>query len=69
MCEGYEMGVSDIIFLGAGASASEKAPLQGELFKKYFSSYKNDLNKHPTKKMSARLTKFFEEFFGINGEY
>lgn len=62
------MKVTDIVFFGAGASASEGAPLQGELFKKYFSFYKHELNRLPTKKMSSRLTNFFEDFFGINIE-
>lgn len=49
----------DIIFLGAGASKSENAPLQNELFKKYFSLNKNN----EYEKMNERLSKFFNDFF------
>lgn len=51
------------IFLGAGASKAEGAPLQGELFKEYFSSplYKGDRSV-----MNRELTGFFRDMFGID---
>lgn len=53
--------VENVIFLGAGASGAEKAPLQGQLFEKYFSSNKNE---HV--EMNERLYEFFKDFFAIN---
>ena len=44
------------IFLGAGASAAEGAPLQGELFKKYFSS---ELIQPAHDEMDSALATFF----------
>ncbi len=48
------------IFLGAGASKAEGAPLQGELFQDYFSS---PLFKHSHDSMDRELTDFFLEMF------
>lgn len=52
------------IFLGAGASKAEGAPLQGELFKEYFASalYTHAARSH----MNRELTEFFQEMFGID---
>jgi NAD-dependent SIR2 family protein deacetylase len=47
-----------IVFLGAGASASDGAPIQNSLFQTYFSS-----NPDP---VSASLRKFFIDFYGID---
>ena len=55
--------VETAIFLGAGASKTEGAPLQGELFKEYFSSPEFLANKN---KMNRELTSFFAEMFKIN---
>lgn len=54
--------INDIIFLGAGASAAEGAPLQGELLKEYFRSCQDNGNAE----MNERLTEFFKMFFGVN---
>lgn len=51
------------IFLGAGASKSEGAPLQGELFKQYFSMVKTDTK---FTEMKRELNNFFKEIFFIN---
>jgi len=51
------------IFLGAGASKAEGAPLQGELFHDYFSS---NLYQPKNEKMDKELTEFFSFIFGIN---
>lgn len=55
--------VETAIFLGAGASKTEGAPLQGELFKEYFSS-PDFLAKN--NKMNRELTAFFSEMFKLN---
>lgn len=54
--------VDTAIFLGAGASKTEGAPLQGELFKEYFSSA--DFRKNI--KMNRELSAFFSEMFKLN---
>ena len=51
------------IFLGAGASKTEGAPLQTELFKEYFSS---DGFKRSRSKMDRELAAFFLEMFKLN---
>jgi len=56
------MAINDVIFLGAGASASDGAPIQSELFKNYFSNHYND-------ELSNSLKNFFKDFFGINTEH
>lgn len=53
------MSIEEVIFLGAGASASDGAPIQNELFKSYFSNHNND-------ELSNSLKEFFRDFFGIN---
>jgi hypothetical protein len=52
------------IFLGAGASKAEGAPLQGELFRDYFSS---DVFKRSHDNMDRELATFFLEMFQIDG--
>lgn len=51
------------IFLGAGASKAEGAPLQGELFREYFNT---DLFKNSTDTMDRELATFFAIMFGID---
>ena len=55
--------VDTAIFLGAGASKAEGAPLQGELFKAYFSS---DLFRNSHDEMDRELATFFQEMFQID---
>lgn len=55
--------VDTAIFLGAGASKADGAPLQGELFKEYFSS---DLYKLSSDEMDRELGTFFREMFKID---
>ncbi|HKP36596.1 MAG TPA: SIR2 family protein [Pyrinomonadaceae bacterium] len=50
------------IFLGAGASAAEGAPIQSALFKQYFASP----NVQKESPMYRDLAQFFESVFGIN---
>ena len=55
--------VHTAIFLGAGASKVEGAPLQGELFRQYFSSPLFTGNDEP---MNRELAAFFLEMFQID---
>jgi len=54
------------IFLGAGASKAEGAPLQGELFREYFSS---PAFKHSHDDMDRELATFFQEMFQIDVDH
>jgi len=58
--------VNTAIFLGAGASKAEGAPLQGELFRKYFSS---DLFRNSHADMDRELATFFLEMFHIDVDH
>ncbi|MFH1149496.1 MAG: hypothetical protein V1748_03380 [Actinomycetota bacterium] len=61
------MAKVNAIFLGAGASAPEGAPLQGDLFKEYFKYHRE----HPVESrraMDERLATVFRDFFGIDVE-
>ncbi|MFZ5993500.1 MAG: SIR2 family protein [Thermodesulfobacteriota bacterium] len=60
------MKIEDIIFLGAGASACEGAPLQGDLFREYFRSCQIERDDRLNNEMDQRLVEFFEIFFGID---
>jgi hypothetical protein len=55
--------VDTAIFLGAGASKAEGAPLQGELFADYFSSPSFPRSRG---KMDRELAAFFSEMFGLD---
>ena len=55
--------VDTAIFLGAGASKAEGAPLQGELFGEYFSS---PSFRRSRGLMDRELTQFFKEMFAID---
>src|ERR1035441_7655860 len=55
--------VDTAIFLGAGASKAEGAPLQGELFRDYFSS---DMFRQSQDDMDRELATFFLEMFRID---
>jgi hypothetical protein len=58
------MIIEDVIFLGAGASASEGAPLQGDLFRDYFLLSKQEPQEvHQV--MNQILNSLFRTFFGI----
>src|SRR5262252_6915849 len=57
------------IFLGAGASAAEGAPIQNDLFRQYFKSLKPARRGRPQgteQEMQKELAGFFDEMFGIN---
>lgn len=58
------------IFLGAGASAAEGAPMQKDLFKNYFKSasgmsFMASPSNNPSR-MKKELSEFFRQIFGIN---
>jgi len=48
-----------VIFLGAGASAADGAPMQGQLFSRYFLTQSSG-------RFEPVLAKFFEGFYGID---
>lgn len=59
--------IEDIIFLGAGASRAEGAPLQADLFRDYFKLCKPTAESRAGEKtLYNRMRKFFNDFFGIN---
>lgn len=58
--------VDTAIFLGAGASKAEGAPLQGDLFRDYFSSA---LFKNSNDSMDRELADFFQEMFQIDVDH
>lgn len=55
-----DMAIQEVIFLGAGASAADGAPIQNRLFKDYFEDgpHRDIISNH--------LGRFFRDFFGIN---
>jgi len=57
--------IEDIIFLGAGASASEGAPLKDALFRDYFLLSGED-PQEVHQEMNQMLSSFFSAFFGID---
>jgi hypothetical protein len=54
-----------VVFLGAGASRADGAPLQGELFRDYFLYY-NDRPPDRYHEWDRELATFFLDFFGID---
>ena len=55
-----------VVFLGAGASRADGAPLQGELFRDYFRHYTNQVPGPANHAWDRELATFFEVFFGID---
>lgn len=60
---GIMAAVEDVIFLGAGASASEGAPVQKDLFCEFFRADRKH-SSHPDS--IGRLARFFRDFFGLD---
>jgi len=73
------MNIKDVILLGAGASKSEGAPLQNELFKEFFEYYRRVLKDKQhrlredkdnvwnlSKEQEELIVKYFKNFWGIN---
>lgn len=63
---GELIDMTTAIFLGAGASASEGAPLQSQLFKEYFKSIQGKTDLNPLHSTESRLSSFFNTMFGIS---
>jgi hypothetical protein len=61
----YNSNIENVIFLGAGASKADGAPLQNELFRDYFKLSSENRNSN-SKESHERLKNFFNIFFGIN---
>lgn len=57
------MQIKDVIVLGAGASASEGAPMQSKLFHEFFA---HPSIGHQDNRITERLRRFFRDFFGID---
>lgn len=57
------MAVDEVIFLGAGASAAEGAPVQKDLFSAFFRMNSGDIR---SPESIERLRRFFKQFFGID---
>jgi len=55
-----------VIILGAGASKADGAPLQGELFAKYFHYYRSQPFRRQFHQWDRELATFFDGFFGID---
>jgi len=55
-----------VVFLGAGASRADGAPLQGELFRDYFLHYNDQPRARIYHEWDRELATFFDAFFGID---
>jgi len=65
------MNIKDVIILGAGASKSEGAPLQNELFREFFEYYKQFLKGKVwslSEEQEKLIIEYFKEFWGIDIE-
>jgi len=63
------MNIKNVIILGAGASKSEGAPLQNELFKEFFAYYKHLLKDEMwslSKEQEILIVEYFKKFWGID---
>lgn len=63
------MNIKDVIILGAGASKSDRAPLQNELFKEFFDYYYQILKEKVwtlSEKQERVIIDFFKEFWGVD---
>lgn len=62
-----------VIFLGAGASKADGAPLQRELFKSYFKAcedeHLNEKFKLKNSKVKGLVDKYFENFFDFTNDF
>lgn len=60
------MEINDVIFLGAGVSAAEGAPVQSTLFHEFFSLPRCERQISVSPQMDRRLRKFLKTFFGLS---
>ena len=61
--------IDNVILLGAGASKSEGAPLQGELLGNIYDTAMFSKSDKIAKKLQKSLKLFLKDFFGINHSY
>lgn len=57
---------NQIVFLGAGASAAEGAPIQGNLFEEFYFEYRKGRDLRIKKIVEPHLKQFFNSFFNID---
>jgi hypothetical protein len=62
------MPFENVIILGAGASASEGAPLQKDLFREYYTARRDGTLETPNYKVPGDLIRFFKAAFGMDLE-
>jgi NAD-dependent SIR2 family protein deacetylase len=62
------MPIENVIILGAGASASEGAPLQKDLFREYYTARREDTLETRDYKVPRDLIRFFKAAFGMDLE-
>lgn len=55
-----------VVFLGAGASAAEGAPIQANLFREYFEFNRSRSSHAAHHEWDRELATFFQQFFGID---
>ena len=60
------MNIENVIILGAGASKSEGAPLQNELFKEFYKQVLKDKEWSLSKKQEDLIIDYFKKFWGID---
>lgn len=60
---------STVIVLGAGASASDGAPVQSKLFREYFKSDRRQPEGAAYEEMDRELGTYFERFWGIDVDH
>ena len=60
--------IENVIILGAGASASEGAPLQRDLFREYYKARREGTLETPNYKVPPDLISFFKASFGMDLE-
>ena len=63
---GTSPSVHMLLFLGAGASAADGAPIQAHLFREFFKYSRNKGPYDPTHNWDRELATFFYQFFGID---
>lgn len=56
------MAIKNVIFLGAGASKADGAPLQGDLFSVFFAE---QFSHSSETELKIKIQNFFQEYFGI----
>jgi len=55
-----------VIYLGAGASVAEGAPAQADLFREYFKSCRQRIERILDEQMDTDLAAYFQDYWGID---